>query len=352
MRAAIVGGGAVGSLLAHSLALTGHDATLVARGQAGARERRMLVRRDVDGSETRAGVTVVVEPSMLAEPPDVVIFAVKQYSLPTAIDAWPEMPAIVALTVQNGIGAEEVVAGRRPDTTVLGGSLTASVGLIDEGVVQRYRRGGLGLAIVQGSEGDKLARLSQAFNAADLPTRLYADAAAMKWSKLVANLVGNATGALVDLDPGDIYRHPGLFSIERRQILEAVTVMKASGLRIVALPGADVRWLARVVALPAAIARPILARVVGAARGGKPPSLREHARSGSGPSEVAWLNGAVVRAGLSRSVPTPVNDALVELLSEVAVDRELRSRLVGSPERIVDLVAARVCARSGATTSW
>ncbi len=344
MRAAIVGAGAVGSLLAHSLALTGHDVALVARSHAGPAERRQLVRRDVDGTDTAAAVTLVGAPSLLPEPPDIVIFAVKQFSLGTAVDAWSDRPAIPALTMQNGIGAEEAVASRSAGTTVLGGSLTASVGLVGEGVVRRYRRGGLGLAVAQGNGevAGLLTRLGVAFTAAGLPTRLYADAAAMKWSKLVGNLVGNATGALVDLEPREIYRHPGLFWIERRQILEAVAVMDGLGLRIVSLPGADVRSLARLMALPAPVARALLARVVGTARGGKSPSLREHARSGSGPSEVHWLNGAVVRAGLTCGVVTPVNRALVELLDEVRVDRGLRSQLAGSPKRVVELVSARV----------
>lgn len=342
MRAAIVGAGAVGSLLAHSLALSGSDVALLSRSHAGPAERRSLVRRDVDGTETAVAVTVAGTPSLLPKAPDIVIFAVKQFSLAAAVEAWSDRPEMPVLTIQNGFGAEEAVARTRRGTIVLGGSLTASVGLTSEGVVRRYRRGGLGLAVVQGDGEEMLARLSEAFTKTGLPTRIYGDLATMKWSKLVGNLVGNATGALVDLDPGDIYRHPGLFSIERRQILEAVSVVKAQGLRIVSLPGADVRSLARLISLPAPISRPVLARVVGAARGGKSPSLREHARSGSGPSESDWLNGAVVRTGLTLGVETPVNRALVELLAEVGMDPGLRSHLAGSPARVVQQVTARV----------
>lgn len=338
---AIVGAGAVGSLLAHALALAGHDVALVTRGHRGPAERRKLVRRDFDGSATEAALTITGAPSMLAGPPDLVIFGVKQFSLPAAVDAWSDWPAIPALTVQNGIGAEELVSSRRPGATLLAGSLTASVGLTDEGVVRRYRRGGLGLAMVQGSDEGLLDRLGDAFRRAGLPTHRFADAASMKWSKLTGNLVANATGALVDLDPGEIYRHPGLFTVESRQLRETFAVMHGLGLRAVALPGADGRWLARLIALPAPIARPILARVVGGARGGKPPSLREHARSGSGMSEVDWLNGAVVRAGSTCAVATPINSALVELMAEVAVNRELSSQLAGNPARVVDLVLAR-----------
>ena len=118
----------------------------------------------------------------------------------------------------------------------------------------------------------------------------------MKWSKLVANLVGNATSAIVGRPPAEVYADPLGYEVERLQVREAIAVIRRSGLRVVALPGADVRLLDLATRLPAAIARPILSRVVGGARGGKAPSLLLTAQSGAERSEVEWLNGAVARA--------------------------------------------------------
>jgi 2-dehydropantoate 2-reductase len=116
--------------------------------------------------------------------------------------------------------------------------------------------------------------------------------------------------------------------------------MRAQGIAVVALPGANVPLLALGVRLPAALSRRILARVVGGARGGKSPSLRLHLRGGEpGPSEVAWLNGAVARAGAAQGVPTPVNDALAALVDAATVDPDLAASLAAEPSRIVDLVA-------------
>ena len=63
------------------------------------------------------------------------------------------------------------------------------------------RRGGLGLAGVSGPVDALAADLVQRFGAAGLPARVYPDAGAMKWSKLVANLVGNASGAVLGRSP-------------------------------------------------------------------------------------------------------------------------------------------------------
>jgi 2-dehydropantoate 2-reductase len=164
----------------------------------------------------------------------------------------------------------------------------------------------------------------------------------MKWSKLVANLVGNASSAILDLSPAEIYADPRTFWIERQQLLEAIAVMRRLQLVPVALPGADVRLLAIAASLPTPISRAILQRVVGGARGGKDPSLRIHARSGSGPSEVRWLNGAVVREAERQGLPAPVNRRLTELVEEVLRNPERRAWYERRPDRLAGEIAEAV----------
>lgn len=170
---------------------------------------------------------------------------------------------------------------------------------------------------------------------AGLRTATLPDARAMKWSKLVANLVGNATSAILDLDPGEVYADRHLFGVERRQLSEALAVMHALGLRPVALPGADIRLLVLAVRAPAGAAWAVLRRVVGGARGGKMPSLRGHIRAGGGPSEARWLNGAVADNGRRAGVPTPVNERLAALVDEVASDDARRAWFAGRPDRLL-----------------
>ena len=55
-------------------------------------------------------------------------------------------------------------------------------------------------------------------------------------------------------------------------------------------------------------------------------------------SEVAWLNGAVVRAGRAANVPTPVNDALASILSAIAVAPETWPDWQGQPQRLAETI--------------
>jgi 2-dehydropantoate 2-reductase len=336
----VVGAGAVGSFLAGVLAHGGHPVTLVDRRAWPPAAEDRLVIADSDGQRLEMPIRRVREPGQVTDPPGVIVLAVKQFDLPAALDdchPWPEVPA---LTIQNGVGAEELAVAHRPAAGLVAGSVTTPLERTAEGEVHWRSRGGLGLAPVAGSVEPLIAELLAAVSAVGLPARRFGDARAMKWSKLLANLVGNATSALLDADPVDIYRDPPLFDIERRQLLETLAVMGAQHIPTIALPGADARLLALAVRLPTPLSRTVLGRVVGGARGGKMPSLRLHLREGSGPSEVAWLNGAVTRAGDACGIATPVNRRLAELVDAAAADPVLRQRLAGHPERVVDAVTA------------
>ncbi|MBP1705009.1 MAG: 2-dehydropantoate 2-reductase [Chloroflexi bacterium] len=355
MRILVVGAGAVGSFLGGCLAEAGLDVAFLDQRDVPAGAREPLVVAHPGGR--RATVEVAVagpgDPEALAwrgappgAPPDLVLFATKQFDLPAALAVaarWPDAPA---MTVQNGIGAEEAVLAARPGAGLVAASLTAAVRLHHPGhgedlgvaVAHRLRRGGLALAPAAGTVEPVLDELAAAFRKAGLRTVRLHDARAMKWSKLLGNLAGNATCALLDEDPAAVYADPRLFEIERRQLAETVATMRALGLRPVALPGADVRLLVLAAHLPGRLARFLMSRVMGGARGGKMPSLRLHLRHAGGPTEARWLNGAVAEAAARAGVPAPVNGRLAALVDEAAADPERRAWFVGRPGRLVEAI--------------
>lgn len=337
LRVVVVGPGAVGSFLGGMLAASGASVTLLGRRPSAESGSGVLVIEDVDG--TRSVPVSRAHDAAALPAPDLVILAVKQYDLPAALDVaarWPEIPA---MTVQNGIGAEAEAAGARR-SPLLAGSLTAAVEPV-QGGVRRLRAGGLGVAVVRGDVGALAAELVAMFSAAGLPAVLFTDAGSMKWSKLLANLVANATSALLDMDPHEIYDSPMSFPIERRQLLEARAVMHGIGVHPVSLPGAHVLLLLRSLRLPPLISRPIIARAIGRARGGKSPSLRLHVRGeAAGPTEARWLNGAVAREGARLGIPTPVNAGLAALVDEAAADPERAAWFEGRPDRLREALDA------------
>jgi 2-dehydropantoate 2-reductase len=336
MRVLVVGGGAVGSLLGWTLRSGGAQVWIAHRSHEGPPATTELIVVDLDSRRRAVEVTVVGRPDDLGTAPDVILLAVKMFDLAGAVhgcSAWPEAPV---LTVQNGIGAEMLVVRARPQARLIAGSLTVSVDALEGGIWRRRTRGGLGLAAVEGDVAPVIEQLGAILEDGGLATRTYDDAMAMKWSKLLGNLSANAVAALLDYDPGRIYRHRRLFQIERDQLREALAVMRKLRLQPVALPGADIRLLARAVDLPPWIGRAILAPIMGRARGGKEPSLRIQSHADRGPSEVDWLNGAVARAGERIGVATPINRRLTCLVHEVLADPDRRAWFRHRPGRLID----------------
>jgi 2-dehydropantoate 2-reductase len=343
MTTVVVGGGAVGTFLGVTLASAGEDVVLVRRGAPpGLRQASITVEGPGPTSRT-ADLVVADTPAAVISPPDLVILAVKMPDLEGAIEtaaAWPDVPV---LAVGNGVGADELLRDARA-SSLLAGSLTTAI-VLDRatGTVHRRSRGGIGLAVVRTVDASPsvwpvdrtLGVLATSFAAGGLRVRRMEDAVAMRWSKLLANLLGNATCAILDVEPAEVYRDPRLFEIEQRQLREALAVMRVLGVSVTALPGADVRTLALSTRLPAALVRPVMLRVIGGGRGGKSPSLQLHLQAGDGPSEVDWLNGAVARAAVRAGRRAPVNARLAELVEECRREPERWAWFRGRADRLI-----------------
>jgi 2-dehydropantoate 2-reductase len=223
------------------------------------------------------------------------------------------------------LGTEQVIAG----------TVTSAVGKPAVGSVVLERKRGVGVAA-----GHPLsAPLVGALNEAGLNARLYPSAGPMKWSKLLTNLLGNATSAILDLGVREVFADRRLFEVEMRALVECLAVMRALGYRPVDLPGMPVRALGWAARLPGLIAQPLLRRAVGGGRGGKMPSFHVDLHGGRGKTEVGWLNGAVVRHGHEHAVRTPVNRVLTETLEALSAGRLDQASFRHRPAALLRLVA-------------
>ena len=328
----IIGAGAIGSYVGGSLALHGSRVVFLDRPQAVAQLRAQGMRLKLpDGEQTLSPILATsISEALALGPFDAGIFSVKSYhsesALAPLVPFAGQLPPIVCL--QNGVDNEPLLMQALGADKVIAGTVTTAIGRPAPGVTAVERLRGIGLAVEPHSHLRSLAmHIKTAMDQAGLQAALYPRPADMKWSKLLTNLTANATAAILDMTPAEIFAHPGLVRVEIAQQREALRVMQALGVRVTSLPGTPVPLFAFAVKrLPLFLAQPVLQRAIGRGRGGKMPSLHidlygGSAAGGKPQSEVVYLNGAVAAHGAQAGVQTPVNrflnDTLLSLVKGV-----------------------------------
>jgi len=343
------GAGAIGTYVGGSLALAGHRVVFIEQPSVAEELVARGLRLDltVDKRRRIRGVLVVnpasfacvssLEQALEYGPFGAAIFAMKSFDTAAALEEIKpfvnSMPPILCL--QNGVDNEPVIAALLGIDHVIAGTVTCSIARHAAGDIVLEKARGIGIAA-----GHPLSeRLVKAFNLACLNAHLFLNAGDMKWSKVLANLPGTATSAIVDMSPAEVFSHPGLYALEMRMAQEALAVIAAQGSHVVNLPKIPVRALAMAMHMPSFLARPVMMKVVGGGRGGKMPSFYIDLHAGRRNSEVEYLHGAVVRYGEKSGIPTPVSRLLLEtLLAMVRGDIPI-AEFSRQPEKLIGMLA-------------
>ena len=235
MHTLIAGTGAVGGFLGWRLIRAGWPVTLLARGaNADALEAHGLIVRS-EGREDVVRAPVIRD---LAAPPedgfDLVIATVKMPDLPALATALHDALSAegTVLAVQNGLGAEEILAGQVGAARVVGGVAYVGADCPAPGVVRHVTGGRLTLSTLPGIDKARAARLSLLLEAAGVPCRLADDLRGLRWSKLVWNASFNPVTALARTTVGETLDDPRLLAVVRAAMEEVVTVARAIGVRL------------------------------------------------------------------------------------------------------------------------
>jgi 2-dehydropantoate 2-reductase len=211
-------------------------------------------------------------------------------------------PTTVIVSLQNGLGNEEAIK------TCLGSSISLIIGATTESALSlgpaHVQRVGDG-ATVLGSAGaspeacNAIARLLtesgfRASAAYDIRPHL--------WGKLIATAAITPVAALLERPNGVVLTNEGAGDVARALAQEAATV--ANAMRI-PLPFSD----------PWSYVRTIVEQTAEL-----DSSMLADLRSGA-PTEVDYVNGAVVNAGRRAAVPTPYNETILALVKARAATR-------------------------------
>ena len=296
MRVCVVGAGALGSTIGGTLASGGCDVTLIDSYAAHVEAINAGGLRILEaGQERVVRVAARTDAAGLA-PVDLVIVLVKSFHTGAAVEAVRDAigPDTLVMSLQNGLGHEDIIAGLVGRARVLAGKTYVGGVLLGPGHV---RSGIAGKETVigelDGGSSPRVERIAAAMGAAGLITEVSDNIMGTMWDKLLINVACGALTAITRLTYGGLYSLPALEACSLAAVGEAMAVARASG---VALSMQDPReaWVKASAGLPAEFKTSML------------QSLEN-----GGVTEVDFIHGSVVRWGERCGVPTPVNSTLV-----------------------------------------
>src|SRR5918995_4478257 len=143
---------------------------------------------------------------------------------------------------------------------------------------------------------EEIERLADACTRAGMPTKAVTDARGPQWRKLIFNAATNPIGALTGLTHGRVCEDPGLRALVTALVNEGKAVAAAQSIQLDADPEELIDYAAR----------PDVAYDHKASMLQDVEARRE--------TEIDFLNGGVVHFGREHGVPTPLNEAITQLV--------------------------------------
>ncbi len=303
MKVAVIGCGAMGSIYAAKLAAAGHDVLAIDRHQASIEQIARHGLR-VTGPTSDQVVPMRAISTAPAEVMDLVVLALKAADVKTgAQQALPMLGADTpVLTVQNGLGSAETVAGVVGDQRVAVGIASGfGAARVAPGHVHHNAMRAMRFGAYSSLPHATVESIARAWADAGFDAAAVTDIAAMQWEKLICNVAYSAPCALTGLTVGQVMDDPEMGPVSRAAATEAWTVARASGIAI-AVGDASAHVRAFGAQLP----------------GAKPSALLDH--EARRVSEIDVISGAVPRQGARVGVAAPVNATLTAVIK--AIERQ------------------------------
>ncbi|MES2170769.1 MAG: 2-dehydropantoate 2-reductase [Actinomycetota bacterium] len=313
MRIAVIGAGAIGGALAALLDRAGNDVEITARGAGLAAIKAGGIRLSGQWGEH---VARVAAGERLSRRPEIAIVATKAVDAPAAIqDNLEWLGGIPVVVVQNGLSGISAAVAAAPKSDIVGGLAVFAASFLEPGVVTVTTGGPLYVGVGV-DQSDIPARFVAQVLGTVLDTRFVPDFAGAQWTKLIVNQV-NAIPAITGLSVQAVISDGGLRRAMTASIRENVRVARARGIRFAPMNGLGNGMLRLIGAVPLWIGQ-LLPLAMRRRMGSVPnPGSTQQSILRGQPTEIDYLNGAVVEAAAGTGVPTPVNAALVAMVHEV-----------------------------------
>ncbi|MFO1447514.1 MAG: 2-dehydropantoate 2-reductase [Opitutaceae bacterium] len=191
-RIAILGAGAIGLYYGARLALTGQDVHFLLRSEVDAVRARGITLHTKDRTETLFPVSVSRSAREIG-PVDLVFVTLKATANDHLAELLPPLlgPQTLVVTLQNGLGNEEVLARWVDRGRILGGLCFIACMRVAPGEVNCLHVGSITLGEYGRPPSDRTRRVAGLLENAGVPCRCVDSLAEARWRKLVWNVPFN-----------------------------------------------------------------------------------------------------------------------------------------------------------------
>ena len=200
MRVGVIGAGALGLYYGALLQRGGHDVHFLMRRDFQAVSSKGLEVISPQGDFHLADVRAY-QNSREIGPVDLVLVGLKACANDQLVELTRPLVAseTTILTLQNGLGNEEVLATAFDRQQIVGGVAFLCCNRGEPGTVHHLDQGSIRIAEFAGGPSDRVEQLSATFSQAGIPCEACADLTRIRWEKLVWNIPFNGLCALTGL---------------------------------------------------------------------------------------------------------------------------------------------------------
>ena len=296
MRLLIAGTGAMACLFAARLSSAGNEVTVLGSWPEGlAALRQSGVRlQDLDGNRHQYSVEVM-DGSATGGNFSHCLVLVKSWQTERVANQLGRCLSEngVVLTLQNGLGNDELLKAALNPERVLLGVTTVGARMLEPGHVQFTGSGKVFLGA-----HPHLGGVPELLQKAGFSVEVVSDPVSLLWGKLVINAAINPLTALLRVPNGELLERPAARELLAQAAQEAASVARMQG---ISLPYPD----------------PVIAveEVARNTSGNYSSMLQDVIRNAV--TEIDAINGAIVRVGEHLGVPTPVNRILWKLVNSL-----------------------------------
>lgn len=306
MKICILGAGALGCAIGGTLTEAGHEVWLVNRDA-----QHVEVMNRVGLTMRTNGVDRIVKVQaathakgvdLSSGPVELAIVLVKSFHTREVIESASKIIGehTIVLSLQNGVGHEDVLASVVGKARVLAGkTYTGGVLLAPGHIIAGTAGKETIIGELTGQASARTARIAEVFSQAGLATTVSNNIMATIWEKLFVNVATGALSGITRLPYGHLYQVPEVEACAMAAVMEAMAVAKAAGIAV-ATTDPRAPWLKAAIGLPFEFKA----------------SMLQSLEAGSA-TEIDFVNGAVVEQGRKYGVPTPVNLTLVACMKGV-----------------------------------